>query len=126
MGYAIRLKMKAFSSSLAWVLIGSLDMIGGHTMRGVLLFAFGLLVGFFLVAKVSFSKAELRDDVLFVRNWPNQTFDLELSSLRGVTERSGVNSLRVKISYYKDGSWGKKWLWGADTETRRKLSSIVG
>lgn len=126
MGYAMRLKIKAFSSSLAWVLIGSLDIIGGHTLRGVLLFSFGLLVGFFLVAKVSFSKAELRDDVLFVRNWPNQTFDLELSSLRGVTERSGVNSLRVKISYYKDGSWGKKWLWGADTETRRKLSSLIG
>lgn len=126
MGYAVRLKMKAFSSSLAWVLIGGLDMIGGHTMRGVLLFTFGLLVGFFLVAKVSFSKAELRDDVLFVRNWPNQTFSLDLSTLRGVTERSGVNSLRVKISYYKDGSWGKKWLWGADAATRRELSSIIG
>lgn len=126
MGYAMRLKIKAFSSSLAWVLIGSLDIVGGHTLRGVVLCSLGLLVGCFLVAKVSLSKAELRDDVLFVRNWPNQTFDLELSSLRGVTERSGVNSLRVKISYYKEGSWGKKWLWGADTDTRRKLSSIVG
>jgi hypothetical protein len=53
MGYAMRLKIKAFSSSLAWVLIGSLDIIGGHTLRGVLLFTFGLFVGFFLVAKLA-------------------------------------------------------------------------
>lgn len=126
MGYAMRLKIKAFSSSLAWVLIGSLDIIGGHVLRGVFLSAVGLLTGIFLVARVSFSKVELQDDVLLIRNWPNKSYVLELSSLRGVTERGGVNSLRVKLSYFKDGTWGKKWLWGADAQMRHKLSSIVG
>lgn len=122
----MRLRLKAFSSSLAWVVVGLLDIAGSHFWRGVFLCAVGLIIGVFLVARVSFSKVELRDDILLIRNWPSKSYTLELSSLRSVTERSGVNSLRVKLSYFKDGTWGKKWLWGADAQMRRELSHLVG
>lgn len=126
MGDAARLKIKAFSSSLAWVVVGSLDVAGGHFWRGAFLCSAGLLTGCFLVARVSFSRVELHGGDLLIRNWPNKSYTLKLSSLRSVTEKSGVNSLRVKVSYYQDGTWGKKWLWGADAQTRRALNHLVG